>query len=223
MQQKPLGPMQILAPFRSDHVKNMQYRHKRLDRLVATKVPEIHYIGQIVGGSGLISSVSEGVCCRWRVEYGSTMERLGGDDQGQTQVAYARYHENEPITFNHPIDMHFAEVGLQGWGAPRICLQCFRYDEFGRRMLLGYGFANLPTTSGNYDNIEVALWRPLGTTDQELNAFFLGKVPALVSQETLYTNAWRDRCKMVTASAGMVSIQIHCVTRFLREQRIDNA
>lgn len=63
-QQKPLGPMQILAPFRSDPVKNMQYRHKRLDRLMATKVPEIHYVGQIVAGAGLISSVSEGACCR---------------------------------------------------------------------------------------------------------------------------------------------------------------
>ena len=102
-------------------------------------------------------------------------------------------------------------------------MQCFRYDAFGRRLLIGYGFANLPTTSGFYGNIEVALWRPLGTTDQEMDAFFLGKVPALSSQESLYTNAWRDRCKIITASAGTVTVELHCITRFLKEQRIDNA
>ena len=65
-ERKPLapGPMQILQPFRTDPIKNMQYRHKRLDRITATRVPEIHFIGQIVGGYGLVNSTSEGACCR---------------------------------------------------------------------------------------------------------------------------------------------------------------
>ncbi len=92
---------------------------------------------------------------RWRIEYGSTMERLGGDEMGQTQVAHGQFHVDEPVTFNHPLDLHFAEVGLQGWGAPRICIQCFKFDEFGRRMLVGYGFASLPTTSGFYNDMQV--------------------------------------------------------------------
>ena len=50
---------------------------------------------------------------RWRIEYGNTLERLAGDEVGQTQVAYGTFHSNEPIPFNHPIDVHFAEVGLQ--------------------------------------------------------------------------------------------------------------
>jgi hypothetical protein len=41
------------------------------------------------------------------------MERIGGDELGQTQVAYSCFHEKEPLVFNHPIDVHFAEVGLQ--------------------------------------------------------------------------------------------------------------
>ena len=114
-ERKPLvnGPMHVLAPFRTDPIKSMQYRHKRIDRLSATRVPEIHYVGQMVSGMGLVESLSEGVCCRWRVEYGSTLERLGGDEMGQTQVAYAHFHEGEPVAFNHPLDLHFAQMGMQ--------------------------------------------------------------------------------------------------------------
>ncbi len=41
------------------------------------------------------------------------MEKLSGEDVGQTQVAYAKYSVNEPIQFNHPLDLHFASVGFQ--------------------------------------------------------------------------------------------------------------
>ena len=97
------GPLQVLAPFRTDPIKSMQYRHKRIDRLTATRLPELHYIGQIVNSSNMVDTTSEGICCRWKVEYGETMERLSGDDSGQTQVAYPQFHECESMPLNHPV------------------------------------------------------------------------------------------------------------------------
>jgi hypothetical protein len=89
--------------------------------------------------------------------------------------------------------------------------------------MIGYGFTNLPTTSGFYNDIQIPLWRPVGTSEQELDAFFLGRVPALSSLDTIYTNAWRDRSRLVTAANGCVAIELACITRHLSEQGIDHA
>jgi hypothetical protein len=57
------GPVHVLRPFRTDPLK-VQPGQKRIDRLAAAKIPEIHYIGQIIAGSGLITSFNEGAACR---------------------------------------------------------------------------------------------------------------------------------------------------------------
>lgn len=57
------GPLRILS-VRTDPVKALQARQRRLDRLAAVSMPEIHLVGQIVSGQGLISHFSEGATCR---------------------------------------------------------------------------------------------------------------------------------------------------------------
>ena len=59
-----LGPARVLDPVRTDPVKALQARQRRLDRLAAVSMPEIHFVGQIVSGEGLISDPIEGACCR---------------------------------------------------------------------------------------------------------------------------------------------------------------
>lgn len=76
--------------------------------------------------------------------------RLCGDDFGQSQVAYSTFFSSDVLQFNHPIDVQFAEIGMQGWGAARINVQVFKFDAHGRRMLQGYGFTHLPTSSGRH-------------------------------------------------------------------------
>jgi hypothetical protein len=61
--------------------------------------------------------------------------------------------------------------------------------------------------------MEVNLWRPVGSPEQELDAFLLGRVPALTSHEPLYESAWRERCRLVTETAGKVSIDVFVVAR----------
>jgi hypothetical protein len=50
---------------------------------------------------------------RWKVEYGKAWQHLGGDTLGQTQIGYPQLLTSDNIPFNHPIDLHFAESGLQ--------------------------------------------------------------------------------------------------------------
>lgn len=107
----------------------------------------------------------------------------------------------------------------KGWGAPRITLQSFRLDAFGRRILGGYGFIHIPMTPG-FHRLEVPLWRPLGNTEMELKSFLLGETPSLLHGETIYESAWRDRCRLLTTSSGKVTIEFFVVTRYFEEQGI---
>lgn len=93
-------------------------------------------------------------------------------------------------------------------------------DWHGRRILAGYGFVHIPLTPGQH-SLEVKLWRPLGTADQEMSAFLIGDTPALVNHEPLYNTAWRDRCRLVTTSAGTVTANIFTVTRYYENHDID--
>jgi hypothetical protein len=135
-------------------------------------------------------------------------------------VGYCKRNERERVPFNHPVDIHFAEAGLQGWGAARITVQCYRLDYHGRRILSGYGFAHLPVSAGQH-TFDINLWRPIGTPDQELAAYLLGDTPALVDHDPIYETAWRERCRLVTVPAGTVSIQMFVMTRFTDAHSID--
>lgn len=108
-----LGPMKPLEPLRTDPIKALEARKRRLDRQAALSMPEVHFVGQIVSGVNLTSDSSEGAFVRWKIDHGKAWQYLGGDLLGQTQVAYCRARDTEALPFNHPIDVHFAEAGLQ--------------------------------------------------------------------------------------------------------------
>lgn len=93
-------------------------------------------------------------------------------------------------------------------------------DWHGRRILVGYGFAHLPTMPGMH-RIEVCLWRPSGSPEQEMDAMLLGRAPALISHEPIYESAWKDRCRLVTVSAGKVFLELFVVTRNNKKQGVD--
>lgn len=185
---------------------------------------------------------------RWKIDHGKAWEHLSGEVFGQTQISYSQYgivtsENSSSMIFNHPLDIHFAAAGLQvnyscqkksyvayrskntaiyrlasqGWGAPRITVQCYRMDWHGRRLLSGYGFAHLPSTAGPH-RIEICLWRPIGSNEQELESYLLGSTLALTSHEPIYESAWRERCRLVTVSAGRISIDLFVITRFLAKQ-----
>ena len=59
---------------------------------------------------------------RWKVYFGKAWEHLSGEIIGQTQVSYCRTRESEMLSFNHPLDVHFAVAGLQ-------VLICLSFDS----------------------------------------------------------------------------------------------
>ena len=59
-----LGPMKVLEPIRTDVVKAFNARQKKLERINALNIPEIHYIGQIVSGRKIAFDSTDGVLCR---------------------------------------------------------------------------------------------------------------------------------------------------------------
>jgi len=215
-----LGPLRVLEPLRTDVVQIKEARNKRLERLAALNVPEIHYVGQIVSGRKISTDPTEGVTCRWKVGFGKCWEHLGGDVEGQTHVGYCKVREVEEIALNHPIDLHFAEAGVPGWGCPHIAFQCFKLDWNGRRILAGYGFCHFPSSPG-YHKIEIPIWRPSGTVEEELHSFFLGRTPSLVSPDPILESAWQNRCRLITVGAGKVNIEIFVTTRNTKPHNFD--
>lgn len=215
-----LGPLRVLEPLRTDVVQVKEARQKRLERLAALNVPEIHYVGQVISGRRISTDPSEGVICRWKVGYGKCWEHLGGDIEGQSHVGYCKVREVEEIALNHPIDLHFAEAGVPGWGTPHVAFQCFKLDWNGRRILAGYGFCHFPSSPG-YHKIEVPIWRPSGTVEEEMHSFFLGRTPSLISHEPILESAWQNRCRLVTVSAGKVNIEVFVTTRHTKPHNFD--
>lgn len=77
------------------------------------------------------------------LEWGRAWSFLEGEESTQTQYASS---DDGVQVWNHPIDAHFASASIQGW--PRMVMQVWELDEYGRSILAGYGFAHLPTNAG---------------------------------------------------------------------------
>jgi hypothetical protein len=86
-------------------------------------------------------------------------------------------------------------------------------------ILHGYCLINFPITTGSYE-LEVPLWRPLGSADQELRSFLLGETPSLLVPDPIYESAWKDRARIITTSCGKIKFNLFVMTRFFHDQGI---
>ena len=138
--EKPEGRHSPASGSAPSKLKDVRDIIRRKERQVAEGEPEVHFIGQIKGAHGFGS----GVCCRWEVEGGSTWEHVAGELQGQTQVDYPE--DGDSAVWCHPVDVHYVSKALHGW--PRLLVQVWRLDNYGRLQSVGYGFGHLPTSPG---------------------------------------------------------------------------
>eukprot|EP00638_Chattonella_subsalsa_P022530 CAMPEP_0117877090 /NCGR_PEP_ID=MMETSP0950-20121206/13979_1 /TAXON_ID=44440 /ORGANISM="Chattonella subsalsa, Strain CCMP2191" /LENGTH=604 /DNA_ID=CAMNT_0005731003 /DNA_START=6 /DNA_END=1821 /DNA_ORIENTATION=- len=200
-------------------------RRKFRDRVTADKVPEVTYLGEVVGGWGFIHSSSSGLFCKWTIDFGRHWKTLGGEVIGQTHVVYplstadAEEGTQALYSWNHPIDIHLSTItSIQG--GPRMSVQVYSLDIFGRSSIIGYGFAHLPLTPG-LSVITIPCWRPTKSIRDEISAFFLGITPRLVNEEVVFSKAWDQRCRLTTLPSGKVSISLNTILRYFEEHKVD--
>jgi len=155
-------------------------------------------VGQLSGADGF---ELPSLFCKWRLEAGSNFRLLEGVTAGQTQCDTPN--EGEAAVWAHPLDVHYAIRGIDGW--PRMLIEVYGVDIYGRTELAGYGQCTIPTIVGSH-TITVSTWRPYGTLREQISTFFLGGTPRLKHTEIVTSPA--DRFRLHTQPSGEVQLQL---------------
>lgn len=187
-------------------------RRMRRTRKIADKQPEVYILGEILGGSGF----GKGVSCVWQVQPGSNWNYYDGLEQGQTHYDYPD--DGNSAVWGHPIQIHYGTNSVQGW--PKIIMQVWKLDFFGRSELVAYGFCHIPS-SGGVSDVECRMWRPVGTMKDDIASKILGGGPRLKHWDTLYSKAWEQRPKLITTGSGVVNLRLNVVLRHFEEQLVE--
>ena len=104
---------------------------------------------------------------------------------------------------SHPVDVHYAVKGIDGW--PRLRLEVYGVDRYGRIELAGYGCCIVPTSPGTHE-LRCSTWRPCGTLREQFWTFFLGGVPRLTNKELIASPT--DRFRLQTEPGGDVLLRL---------------
>lgn len=164
---------------------------------------EVHVIGQILGATGF---PEHSLFCKWGIHTGGAWKVLAGLREGQTQVDVPQ--NEERANWCHPIDLHFATKGLQGW--PKIHFQVWHQDQFGRNELYGYGFRHIPSSPGHHV-LDCVTWQPVGTFREQVSQMFVGGGPQLRNPDLIYSGA--DRFNLRTQAMGKVHMELNVIVR----------
>lgn len=97
---------------------------------------------------------------------------------------------------------------MAGW--PKLHVQVWHLDSFGRCELYGYGFCHLPSSPG-FHHLDCVTWRPLGSWQEQLSQCFVGGGPQLINSDLIYTGA--DRYRLHTCAMGSVHLQLAVLLR----------
>ncbi|MFH4984725.1 hypothetical protein AB6A40_011434 [Gnathostoma spinigerum] len=107
---------------------------------------EVYVIGEITSGEGFPDCR---LSCRWRLSVGGGWKVIEGERSSQTQTDLPDF--SDCAQFSHPIDIHLKTKTIQGW--PKLHLQVWHCDEFGRSEVYAYGSVFLPGTVGEHEVI----------------------------------------------------------------------
>ncbi|CAG7734872.1 unnamed protein product [Allacma fusca] len=172
---------------------------------------ELHVFGQIQSGRNFGNT---GVLCKWSVEAGSSWKKLAGAKGGQTQVDTPL--EEHLAQWCHPIDIHYATKGLQGW--PKLIIEVRRQDQYGRSDLAGYGTCHIPPSPGTHV-VDIPTWRPTGSVKDEVVRYFIGGAPELTESDFVVNSP--ERYRLRTIPSGIVTAEINVVHRFFDKFGVD--
>ena len=165
-------------------------------------VPEIFFIGQIVGGTDFSVS-SDGLFVEAYLNYGEDWTHHKEDYISgpiQTHTCYAD--EQGFFVFAHPFEYHFQCKSAQGW--PKLSIKVWRLDDMGKIDNIAYGVVNLPNQTGHFE-LDVPTWRPMrGWTEESYN-FYLGGPPKLQNSDPVVKNL-EQRRYLTSMSSGTIHV-----------------
>lgn len=193
----------------------LSYSKRNTMRNVAEGIPEIHFMGEIRKGREFENSNCS-ITCKWSIDWGQTWSLLAGEKEGQSQFAFPS--TNGDCIWNHPIDVHFTTANMKGW--PRILLQIWNLDAYGRTNLLGYAFTHLPSSHGMHV-IKLSCWRPKGTLGEEIMNHFLGTSIHLNRDSLIFDEASENRKRLVTIPTGQVELHLHTIARYFDIHKVN--
>ena len=177
----------------------------------------MHFLGEIISGYGFGPG---SIFAKFKIVPGTEdWNLLRGHSEGQTQVSSPAAHGdgNENAAWIHPIDAHYAAGDISGW--PRLFIEVFREDEYGRHVLAGYGASWIPPSAGE-KNFHVGTWVPEGTGWEKVASDFLGTPPLLENPSMVYDGGI-DRYNFHTKSSGYVAVRINTVAKGFAEAGIE--
>ncbi|KAL1124534.1 hypothetical protein AAG570_001160 [Ranatra chinensis] len=164
---------------------------------------ELYIIGQIVGAKNFPHN---SLFCKWAAHTGPGWKLIEGLKEGQTQVDNPSYDE---ITYwCHPIDIHYATKGIPGW--PKIHLQVYHFDSFGRSEICAYGYTFIPTTPGTHE-VECHTWKPVGSLIDKFRHYFVGGGPQLRENDIIYNGF--NRYRLTTEPMGTVIMEFNLIQK----------
>ena len=147
-------------------------------------IPEIFFIGQIIGGSDF-NVKYDGLFVEAHLNYGEDWIHLEAEGSGPIQTHTAYSDEEGFFVFAHPFEYHFRCKSAQGW--PKISIKVWRLDDMGKIDNIAYGVTNLPNATGSF-TLDIPTWRPMRGWIEESYNFFLGGPPKLQNSDPVVKN-----------------------------------
>jgi Ciliary basal body-associated, B9 protein len=145
---------------------------------------------------------------------GSLWKFIEGQSEGQTATDSNRLDSRS--IFSHPIDLHLATRGIQGW--PKLSVEIFSVNSLKQFYPVGVGFTYVPTKPGIH-KIAISTWRiaPLTLFDTIKEKFFTGGF-TIVKKDLIHSGS--ERYKISTISSGIVSVELSLVFKHFRKYNI---
>lgn len=173
---------------------------------------ELHIIGEI--SSGLDFGGGKFFCV-FEILGGSGWSAVEGTTSGCTHIMSSSPEDDE-ILWNFPIDTHFSFTNVQGW--PKLSVQVWKLDGYGRKDIAGYGMAYLPMPIVGEQKVEILTWKPLYWSPHFFQRLvelvrntLMGASPVLRDTALIHGN--EERFKLHTIGSGKVVISLRLLCR----------
>jgi B9 domain-containing protein 2 len=183
---------------------------------------EVHIIGEIAEATDFSD---QSLFAKWTLNAGPCWRALEGFTDGQTQLTNKLEVEVEEEDdsrcvihpWSHPIDVHYATKGLQGW--PRMDFQVWGVNWLGRCNICAYGFINMPSKAG-YHELECHTWRPVGDFRRRFIDYVTGQRIHLIDPSDII-GAGLNRHIIQSESMGTIRVKLTVVLKDFQEFGVD--